>query len=393
MGQSLSPDGDSVASPWNANDIGIWNAQSGKLLRSIPIQQLSRASDIAFSPDMQLFAVERWGGKIAIYNLVSNERLANFSIKPDQTSAANSVGSFLTSRLQFSFDKRFFAVVSSDGLIYLWDIPAGKLIKKISFHQNAAVCLAFSHDNRLLVSCTGTDLYKDDPNKLRKHDLVVWDMRSLQPLVVYRHLMGKVHAIAFSPGDRALAIVTDDGSIRLIETCSCKELLRYHAKDPFPRSVAFSPSGREIATAMTNGTIFLWSLIPPDLHIPVNRLSALELDHYWERLAMEDSHKAYLSICILSNHPSDVIPFLREHLRPIRRVDAQVIEKFIVELDSDVFSRREEAVRELSRLGRQAESALRGALAKSPSAESLRRIHFVTVHWFESRDGVGRPAR
>jgi hypothetical protein len=60
--------------------------------------------------------------------------------------------------------------------------------------------------------------------------------------------------------------------------------------------------------------------------------------------------------------------------RPAARADARQVARWIAELDSDDFAKRDAAVRELEKQGAAVEAALRKALAGRPSPEARRRL-------------------
>jgi HEAT repeat protein len=76
----------------------------------------------------------------------------------------------------------------------------------------------------------------------------------------------------------------------------------------------------------------------------------------------------------MSRFSSDVVPLLRERLRPAVAAPADVTRPLLTDLDSNSFERREQASKHLRELGYQAGPALRKALEGNPSLEQRRRI-------------------
>jgi hypothetical protein len=68
------------------------------------------------------------------------------------------------------------------------------------------------------------------------------------------------------------------------------------------------------------------------------------------------------------------VPFLRQHLQPAQPIPIQRLQEFLADLDSSQFKTRQAAFRELAALGEQAEPAIRGLLARGPSAEVRNRL-------------------
>jgi WD40 repeat protein len=103
------------------------------------------------------------------------------------------------------------------------------------------------------------------------------------------------------------------------------------------------------------------------------------LDTLWADLAGEDSRKALFASRALVAVPEQSVPFLREQLGNLARKEAfeddpKRIARLIDQLDSDDFATRDDASKELGKLGPLAAPALRQALAKAGSPEMKRRI-------------------
>src|SRR5262249_34210534 len=70
--------------------------------------------------------------------------------------------------------------------------------------------------------------------------------------------------------------------------------------------------------------------------------------------------------------PGRSLPFLRDHLLPVKRVEPEEIARLIVELDNERFAVREEATRALARAEEQAVAALAKAV-RGPPREVRKR--------------------
>jgi hypothetical protein len=72
--------------------------------------------------------------------------------------------------------------------------------------------------------------------------------------------------------------------------------------------------------------------------------------------------------------PEQVVPLLKERLKPATAPDSKHVAQLIADLDNNKFAVREAALRELQELGMDAGPALRQGLKVAPSAEARRRM-------------------
>jgi WD40 repeat protein len=103
------------------------------------------------------------------------------------------------------------------------------------------------------------------------------------------------------------------------------------------------------------------------------------LETLWADLAGEDARKALFAARALTAVPDRSVPFLRDQFarlaaRETFEDDPRRIAELIDQLDSDNFATRENASKELGKLGPLAAPALRRALEKGGSAELKRRL-------------------
>src|SRR5262249_30487146 len=131
------------------------------------------------------------------------------------------------------------------------------------------------------------------------------------------------------------------------------------------RQLRLLPDGRRALTVLSDGTGLIWDLSPAfePAGPRAGAAGKKELAAGWADLASEDAARAWAALWRLEELPEEtVLPWLREHLRPVKGLESQAIRKLLEELDSDTFAIREKAFQRLESLGSAAIPALRRAL-------------------------------
>jgi len=183
-----------------------------------------------------------------------------------------------------------------------------------------------------------------------------------------------VRAFALSADGKRAATAGAGGVVRLWDVAAGKEERRFEARGAV-RAVALGPDGKRLATADEDGAV-VWDLTRDEKPLPKDlKLTAQELDALWADLASDEGGKAYAAARLLRADPARSLPFLQGRLKPkADGPDEKKLKQLIADLDADEFDKREAAAKELEKAGRPAESALRAALAASPSAEVRTRV-------------------
>jgi hypothetical protein len=183
-------------------------------------------------------------------------------------------------------------------------------------------------------------------------------------------LSGFVAAMAFAPDGRSFVWADRSGVIHWLELASGGERRTLLGHGGAVSQLVFTMNGKRLISASGDTTALVWDLIGGGSA----SLSAAGRDACWLDLADKDAAKAYRAVCRLIAAPADALTLLRPRLKPVDGVDARRIERWIADLDADVFSVRDKATAELRKLGELAEPALRKILASRPSLELRRRV-------------------
>jgi WD40 repeat protein len=338
----------------------VFDSASGKRLERWPGSDFLNA---AFSPDSRLFVwQERKQGKLLLGDLQSGEMkkalATDLSRKPYRDAffqGSNSIDSpwhtWLFDRLVVSPDNRRVAAVWNSSLA-------------VSAHPFQT-----------------TSDQDQEPTTLYVWTVANGKEMARIPFKAAKDKMPQVTSLAFLRDGRTLAAgYLNDTDVHLIEIASGRERAALHGHQGTVRSLVLSPEGRYLLSGSDDTTILVWDLDQlssassrPD-KVP---LSAKEQTRLWEDLASTDAAVAFRAIETLRRRPEPALTLLRERLQPVAEVKPERIQQRIAELDSEEFAVRDRAMKELERLAKLAEPALREALKKPPSLEVRLRLQRV----------------
>jgi RNA polymerase sigma factor (sigma-70 family) len=388
------PDGKGLVVVDASGRLDVWDTATGRITKTLQTPGRNK-HEILFTPSGKHLLLAARNGPNTIWDLSAGKQVGEFAPPPKLDPKADE---YWWGALGFSPDGRQLVATKFGRGTWMWTWPERKLL----WHQakeleccffpdaDALICgdwhnaieirdprtgsmrrtiaakgmshVAFSHDRRRMVT-TSLD--------------GAWRLRDATTGAVLKEVKGwqYVWSVAFSPSGWQLA-VAGDKSVRVYDTASWQEIARFDGHEGTVRTVLFGPDDATLITASgEDGTALVWSLRPPvSPELP-------DPDKLWDDLA-SDGQTARRAVWAAAQYPDLAIKlFRRKWPIPQHAIDGERIRKLIGKLDDATFAERETAEAELRKLGRQAESELRKALAEANSPEVKRRTKRIVDRW------------
>ena len=235
---AFSPDGKQILSGSHDQTIRLWDAETGELLRS-PLQgHEDGVLSVVFSPDGKYIASGSDDKTICLWSSETGVLL-----QPPLKGHEGWVSS-----VAFSPDGKIIVSGSQDKTVRLWDVKTGRLLQPpLEGHMGQVLSVAFSTDGKHIVSGS-----EDQTIRL-------WDAKTGELVQLLQGHEGQVASVAFSPDGNCIVSGSNDKTIRLWDV-KTGELLRppLEGHEVWVGSVAFSPDSKRIVSGSSDQTIRLW---------------------------------------------------------------------------------------------------------------------------------------
>ena len=225
---AFSPDGHLVVTASSDKTARLWDAASGKEIR-IFIGHRGAVNSVAFSPDGRSFATGSSDKTVRLWNTAGGEEIRSFLGHGGEVTA-----------VVFSRDGRFVFSCERGQRAIGWETASGKQVRIFSGHTDAVMSVAFSHDGRSIL--TGS---RDKTARL-------WDTVTGQQIRSFLGHTGEVASAAFSPDGRFVLTGSEDKTAKLWDASSGAQLRSFEGHQDGVHSVAFSPDGRTVLTGSSS---------------------------------------------------------------------------------------------------------------------------------------------
>ncbi|HTU91848.1 MAG TPA: sigma-70 family RNA polymerase sigma factor [Gemmataceae bacterium] len=335
------------------------------------------ADDLFFTHDgKRLFTVGHRNGMVRLWNVETGKEERSFQAVPK----AEKKQSYHVRRTALAPDGKTLAVgydPVDDGLgglrdpiaphlVRLWDVPSGQALHTLNGHDDYLLNMAFSPDDRLLVTASERSAFV--LNEAAKRAVFVWDTATGKRVAALPDgLQMGATAVVFSGDGRFLATALPEGALRIWEVATWT--LRNEFKGHRDRTTAltFAPGG-QLLSGSVDTTVLAWDLRPPRV------AASAPLESAWKDLAAREAGESFQSEGRFLAAPADTVKLLAEKVKPAAALDPKRIQRLLVDLGSDVFAVREAASQALLGLDEQAIPYLEATLKNLESLEVRIRV-------------------
>jgi WD40 repeat protein/serine/threonine protein kinase len=239
----FSPDGKTLATAHDdaLGTIKLWDAGTGRERRRLR-EHTDSVVAVAYSPDGKMLASASHDMTAKLWDVAMGRELRTLR---GHTNHVYSVA--------FTPDGKLLATGGNDGTVRLWDAATGKEIRSLS--GKSSLFVAFSPDGQTLASADYGGA----------NAVTLWDVATGKISSSLTGHTGWVHSVAYSPNGKMIASSAKDGSVRIwdVQQGKAKFVFQLGPANSSVLQVVFAHDGRHVATANSNGTVYIFRIAEP----------------------------------------------------------------------------------------------------------------------------------
>jgi WD40 repeat protein len=233
----VSADGKRVAGGGEGGAAWVWDAGSGRLLRTLSGHR-GPVFGVSFHPEGRQLVTAGFDGNVRLWEVDD----------PDARPKGIAVPKVRFHCAAFSPDGQRLAVGGSDGVVRRWRTADWVEEAPSRGHLADVLAVRFAPDSAQLASGS------------RDRTVRLWDATTGRAVRVLPVHLDAVFAVAFSADGRSLASASLDRSVRVVEAGTGLESLTLLGHGDFVTGLAFGPDGKSLASTGWDRTVRLWDL-------------------------------------------------------------------------------------------------------------------------------------
>jgi WD40 repeat protein/serine/threonine protein kinase len=235
---AFNPDGQTLAAAGPENTVKIWDANTGKELRTLAGHD-GPVKTLAFQAGGRLLASGSEDRTVRIWEVITGRQVSTLHDHKRGVSA-----------IAFRPDGLHLVSIGDDARVIIWDVKEAKKLATFNGHNSRPVyAIAYSPDGRSIASAGGDG------------KVLIWEENTRK---IEMQLLGEeedpVIALAFSPDGQRLATGTLRGNLTLwpLENKEEPKGQSLPGHEEAIKAIAFSSDGTFMATGSIDRTVKLW---------------------------------------------------------------------------------------------------------------------------------------
>jgi WD40 repeat protein len=411
---AFSADGGRLAAVAGWSKVVVSEVATGRVIHTLEARHLGLGgasnpflgagpgiATLALSPDGRTLATRRvMSTDVRLWDVATGKALHTLtqSAAPAEAAEAKLSGGeasgISTPDVAFSLDGAYLAGAGAKWQLCRWEVAGGRTVWEAVLPTGSNVVrLAFSSDGRSLASLDADG------------SVAIYEVATGQP----RHRLGEPagaartaatavnlggmsvrtgralpSGLAFTPDGRRVAASSGTPVIHLWDVLTGEEVGRFEGHAGFVACLGFTPDRRRLISGSSDTTALVWDAArAAGARAASGRtLDVREMEALWSDLAAADAARAFAAVRKLVAAPGQTVDYLKEHLRPTPTPESGRLAAFVEALGGPKFAARQEAEKELEKLGELAGPALREALRGEPPLALRQRIERLLAKTF-----------
>ncbi len=229
-GVAISSDGKQALSACWDGVLRSWNVESGKLIREMP-GHTGGINSVAVFADGKRALTGGLDRTMRLWDLENGNELRAFEYAQSVWDVA------------FSPDGKKALSGCSDGIVRLWDLDTGKELLALEAQKDGyAWTVAFTPDGKQAVT-GGGNAFQPSPRK--EGSLRLWDLKTGKEVRQFQGHTKDIRRVAISLDGKQLLSGSFDGTMRLWDIQTGKEIRCFEGPGHFVESVGFTSDGKK----------------------------------------------------------------------------------------------------------------------------------------------------